>query len=74
MVIRRFFLLLAAFILFFNAASAGIEWPEETNGQKVLKQYIESVNSFLTQLNLCIGIAVGSSSFIQTVYKAVHGA
>ena len=44
MVIRRFFLLLAAFILFFNAASAGIEWPDETTGEKVLKQYIESVN------------------------------
>ena len=64
MVIRRFFLLLAAFILICNAASAGIEWPDETTGEKVLKQYIESVNSYLTQegempVNRCFEIFGG---------------
>ena len=49
MVIRRIFLLFIVLITAFSSASADIAWPEETNGQKVLKQYIESVNSFLTQ-------------------------
>jgi hypothetical protein len=51
MVIRRVFLLLSALILAYSSAAADIEWPEETNGQKVLKQYIESVNSYLAQQN-----------------------
>ena len=49
MVIRRIFLLIAVLILACGAASADIEWPEETTGEKVLKQYIESVNGFLVQ-------------------------
>ena len=49
MVIRRFFLLLAAAILICTTAYAGIQWPEETAGEKILKQYIEHVNSYLEQ-------------------------
>jgi hypothetical protein len=50
MVIRRISILLLVLILACNGiAAADIEWPEETNGQKVLKQYIESVNSYLAQ-------------------------
>lgn len=51
MVIRRFFLLLTVLLLlvFQGTASAGIDWPEETTGEKMLKQYIGNVNSYLTQ-------------------------
>ena len=49
MVIRRFFLLLAAIILISSTAYAGIDWPEETAGEKILKQYIENVNAYLEQ-------------------------
>ena len=64
MVIRRIFLLFIVLITAFSSASADIAWPEETNGQKVLKQYIESVNSFLTQqgetpVNSCFDIYPG---------------
>ena len=49
MVIRRFFLLLAVMILICGTAYAGIDWPEETTGEKILKQYIETVNTYLEQ-------------------------
>ena len=49
MVIRRIFLLLTVLLLSFSTAFAGIVWPEETTGQKVLKNYIERVNEYLIQ-------------------------
>ena len=49
MVIRRIFVFLIIIIAAFSFASADIDWPEETTGQKILKQYIESVNSYLIQ-------------------------
>jgi len=45
--LRRLILLAAAFLLLASGAGAEIRWKEETQGQKLLKTYVETANRFL---------------------------
>ncbi|MBQ9251249.1 MAG: hypothetical protein IJ188_01260 [Clostridia bacterium] len=49
--VRRGILCLAALWLVFmvNAAQADIHWPENTEGQRILKSYVETANRFLIE-------------------------
>ncbi len=49
MVRRRTAALLAALILAAGSAAGEIAWPEETGGQRMLKQYVMQADTFLTE-------------------------
>lgn len=49
--VKRWAALFSALLLFLCAAGAlaGFSWPENTEGQRLLKAYMETVNTFLTE-------------------------
>jgi len=47
--VRRFLGVMAALVLVLSVAFADVVWPENTEGQKLLKTYMENVNRFLTE-------------------------